>query len=58
MNLRRPLWYDELGFVYIDAKIPLVICPIRTDAATCMRTNIDSFTPHHHPWDFGNCEYS
>ena len=43
-----PLWYDELGFVYIDAKIPLAICPIRADAAYCMRINIDSFTPSYH----------
>ena len=42
-----PLWHDELGFVYIDAKIPRVICPIRAEAATSMRTNIDSFTPFH-----------
>ena len=55
-----PLWYDELGFVYIDAKIPLVICPIKADAATCMRTNIDSFhtITSFDPWDLGNCECS
>ena len=44
----KSLWYDELGFVYIDAKIPLAICPIRANAAYCMRINIDIFTPSYH----------